>query len=283
MQLGKGSKTDLTGDRYTVAITASGPGNAVDIAAVLLGADGRVRGDDDFVFFNNPESGGVALVSDAVISVDLAAVPADVHRVLVTASTESQGTTFAAVAGLSVDIATPGQQSTFVPSGLSTETVLQVVAFYRRGVGWRLDAVGGQGYSEGLAKFATEHGITVDDPGPDGSPPDVQSPAPVAHAPGPIDFEKVRVSLTKDSADKTARIDLRKSQGDPNWVLTVGLEWDGRGARYDRRDNVKRYGGRRSRRLLLLPERGDEQVRRHQRREQTSRQPRRVAVHAPLR
>lgn len=240
MQLGKGSKTDLTGDRYTVAITASGPGNAVDIAAVLLGADGRVRGDDDFVFFNNPESGGVALVSDAVISVDLAAVPADVHRVLVTASTESQGTTFAAVAGLSVDIATPGQQSTFVPSGLSTETVLQVVAFYRRGAGWRLDAVG-QGYSEGLAKFATEHGITVDDPGPDGSP-DVPSPAPMAHAPGSIDFEKVRVSLTKDSADKTARIDLRKSQGDPNWVLTVGLEWDGRGARYDRRDNVKRYG-----------------------------------------
>ncbi|WP_137724525.1 TerD family protein [Prescottella subtropica] len=237
MELVKGSKTDLTGDRYTVAITATAAANAVDIAAVLLGADGRVRSDDDFVFFNNPKADGVTLASDAAITVDLGSVPADVHRVLVTASTEAQGTTFQAVPGLSVDLTAPGQQSTFVPPGLSVETVLQVVAFYRRGAGWRLDAIG-QGYSEGLAAFATEHGITVDDPGTTESPA-VAAPVPAA---APISFAKVQVSLTKDSADKTARIDLRKSQGDPNWVLTVGLEWDGRGVKYDRNGNVKRYG-----------------------------------------
>ncbi|MDV6286646.1 hypothetical protein [Rhodococcus jostii] len=48
--------------------------------------------------------------------------------------------------------------------------------------------------------------------------------------------------MSKDSATKTARIDLRKSQGDPNWVLTVGLEWDGRGAHYDAYGRVTRYG-----------------------------------------
>ncbi|WP_213570960.1 hypothetical protein [Rhodococcus sp. USK13] len=58
----------------------------------------------------------------------------------------------------------------------------------------------------------------------------------------PISFEKVKVTLSKDSATKTARIDLRKSQGDPNWVLTVGLEWDGRGAHYDAYGRVTRYG-----------------------------------------
>lgn len=237
MHVAKGSKTDLTGDRYTVAIAASA--DVVDLAAVLLGADGRVRGDDDFVFFNNPKAGGVTVVTDSTITVDLGSVPLDVHRIVVTASTEAQGTTFHAVPGLSVEVTAPGQRLTFVLPDLTVETVLQVVAFYRRGSGWRLDAIG-QGYHEGLATFATEHGITVDDPSAAPDPVDpIPTPSP---SPAPISVEKVRISLTKDSPDATARIDLRKSQGDPNWVLTVGLEWDGRGATYHRDGTVKRYG-----------------------------------------
>ncbi|NKT14153.1 stress protein [Rhodococcus hoagii] len=234
----KGSKTDLGDLRYTVGIATASAVNDVDIAAVLLGIDGKVRSDDDFVFFNNPKADGVVLVSDNEIAVDLGSVPADVHRVLVTASTEAQGQAFGDVPGLSVDIASPGQKLAFTPPGLTAETVLQVVAFYRRGAGWKLDAIG-QGYGEGLAKFATEHGIAVDDPGTDTAAPPAPTPTPAS---APISFEKVKISLTKDSASKTARIDLRKSQGDPNWVLTVGLEWDGRDAKYDRHGNVKRYG-----------------------------------------
>ena len=256
MQLLKGSKTDLTDIRYTVGIATTSDVNAVDIAAVLLGADGKVRSDDDFVFFNNPKAGGVALISDNEIAVDLGSVPANVHRVLVTASTETQGKIFGDVPGLSVDIVSTGQRLAFTPPGLSVETVLQVVAFYRRGAGWKLDTIG-QGYGEGLAKFAIEHGIVVDDSGADStatvSTQPSSAPAPVhtpqlppvsVQAPGrtPISFEKVKISLTKDSASKTAQIDLRKSQGDPNWVLTVGLEWDGRGATYDHHGNVERYG-----------------------------------------
>ncbi|MFI6432854.1 TerD family protein [Rhodococcus oryzae] len=263
MQVSKGSKTDLTDGRYTVGITTASAVNGVDIAAVLLGSDDRVRSDNDFVFFNNPKADGVVLVSDTEISVDLDTVPADVHRVLITGSTEAQGTAFRDVPRLSVDIGGPSQQLTFIPPGLSVETVLQVVAFYRRGTGWKLDAIG-QGYGEGLAKFATEHGIAVDDPGTDDpatvttppapAPTPATTPAPTVAptrptpapaappAASPINFEKVRISLTKDSANKTARIDLRKSQGDPSWVLTVGLEWDGRGAKYDRHGDVKHYG-----------------------------------------
>lgn len=233
MNLSKGSKTDLTGDRYTVAVTASTQVNALDMAAVLLDATGRVRDDADFVFFNNPAAAGVALTSNTSITVDLTAVPADIQRVVVTASTEAQALTFAAVAGPTVDVTAPGQSLTFAPPGLGTETVVQLVAFYRRGSGWKLDAIG-QGYRDGLAAFATEHGITVDDPGQEPTPP------PVAAA--PVSLDKVRISLTKDSADKTARIDLRKSQGSPDWVLTVGLEWDGRGAEYAADGTVTRYG-----------------------------------------
>lgn len=259
MHLSKGSKNDLVNNQYDISVAVPTSANTVDLAAVLLGANGQVRTDDDFVFFNNPKASGVTLLSDTSLSVDLGSVPADVDRVLITASTEAQGKRFQDVPGLSVEIRGASQQLSFTPPGLTVETVLQVVAFYRRGAGWRLDAIG-QGYGEGLAKFATEHGIAVDDPGaadaaPGGSPVATAAPvsmpttpaiAPVpsqpASASAPISFEKVKISLTKDSANKTARIDLRKSQGDPNWVLTVGLEWDGRGAKYDRHGNVKRYG-----------------------------------------
>ncbi|KXX62831.1 TerD family protein [Rhodococcus sp. LB1] len=283
----KGSKTDLTDDRYTVRIATPGPSGTVDIAAVLLTSHGKVRDDDDFIFFNNPKASGVTLLSEETIAIALHALPAEIDRVVVTASTEAQGKQFCDVPTLAVDIRGTDQALTFTPEGLTSETVLQVVALYRRGSAWRLDAIG-QGYSRGLAAFATEHGIDVESPNT--SPPSIEAldttaaaaappsenpaitaakgvfaaakdafvaakaavatptapatPAPHPHpdaAPG-ISFEKVKVTLTKDSPNQTARIDLRKSQGDPKWVLTVGLEWDGRGATYDRKGNVAKYG-----------------------------------------
>jgi len=55
------------------------------------------------------------------------------------------------------------QEIRFIPPGLSVESVLQVVAFYRRDGAWKLDAFG-QGYRDGLAAFAATHGIDVEDP-----------------------------------------------------------------------------------------------------------------------
>jgi tellurite resistance protein TerA len=236
VEIAKGSKTALTDPRYVVSL-ATPPSGAglVDLTAVLLGADGRVRSDEDLVFFNNPRRDGVALVSAASVEIDLAAVPAEVERVLVTGSTEAQGARFGDVGGVTATVAGPSQTLVFAPGGLTTETVLQVVALYRRGGGWRLDAIG-QGYSEGLAAFAEEHGIDVDEsPAP-------AEPLPAPAATAPVRMEKVSISLTKDSPDRTARIDLRKSGGEPGWVLTVALEWDGRGAEYDRDGRCTRYG-----------------------------------------
>jgi tellurite resistance protein TerA len=235
-QISKGSKTALAGARYVVEVS-TGPGGAgtVDVTAVLLGEDGKVRGDEDLVFYNNPSHGGVELDESGAITVDLARVPADVDRVLVAGSTEAQGARFADVPDLGVVVRGDGETLEFAPPGLAAETVLQMVAFYRRGGGWKLDAIG-QGYDQGLAAFAVDHGIDVaDEPAPAAAPPP-SAPAPT------VSMEKVSVVLTKDSPDKVARIDLRKSRGEPGWVLTVGLEWDGRGAKYDRDGNVTTYG-----------------------------------------
>ncbi|WP_287001229.1 TerD family protein, partial [Gordonia sp. UBA7860] len=88
----KGSKTALVDRTYRIRIRSSGP--TIDVSAVLLGANGRVRTDDDFVFFNNPQAPGVRLVSDDEIDVDLGAVAADVDRIVIVGSTEAQGATF---------------------------------------------------------------------------------------------------------------------------------------------------------------------------------------------
>ncbi|MFD5176561.1 TerD family protein [Nocardia sp. NPDC058379] len=247
VEVSKGSKTDLVDGRYMVRIDLDGPPGAVDVSAVLVTAAGRVRSDADFVFFNNPSAPGVRLESDAVVSVDLTAVPPEIERVVIAASTEAQGLRFGEVSGLRVAVAGAGQALNFVPPGLDSETVLQAVALYRRGSGWRLDAIG-QGYSAGLAAFATEHGIVVDDEepaaavAPAGAPakPAAPHPRPAPPSPPAIDLRKVDVVLTKDSPDRRASIDLRK--GDPGYVLTVGLEWDGRGAQYDPSGRVTKFG-----------------------------------------
>src|SRR3954467_7748448 len=81
----------------------------VDASALLLRADGRVGGDDDFVFFNQPRhpSGAVRHVGKAggkdTIEVDLPALPGDVDRVVLAASAD--GGPFGQVGGLRLVVA----------------------------------------------------------------------------------------------------------------------------------------------------------------------------------
>lgn len=249
VNVAKGSKTDLAAQTYTVTVT--GPSVAsVDLMAIALGDDQRVLSDDDFVYFNNPQRPGITLTGAQTIHVALDAIPENVQRVVIAASTEAQGVRFGDIGSIAADLTAPQQNLQFVPEGLSTESVLQLVAMYRRNGRWRLDAIG-QGYDGGLAEFARAFGISVDEPGepavavasPAAAIPTSAAPATsAAMPPAPINMNKVSVVLTKDSANKTATIDLRKSQGDPSWVLTVGLEWDGRNAQYDGHGRVMRYG-----------------------------------------
>ncbi|GAB2964450.1 hypothetical protein GCM10023080_026970 [Streptomyces pseudoechinosporeus] len=44
------------GQSATVSVAGAG----IDISALLLGADGKVRSDDDLVFYNHPHHDGVS-------------------------------------------------------------------------------------------------------------------------------------------------------------------------------------------------------------------------------
>lgn len=193
--LTKGGNAALPTTDVRVEIASSSP---LDIAAILVTIHGKVRTDDDFVFFNQPTGPGVRLVPPSALECTLAAVPPEMDKVVVTGSLDGSGpATFAALRGLSIvvrDARGGAELVRFDPSGLSSETALILVELYRRAGTWKVRAVG-QGYASGLAGIATDFGITVDDPGtseaatqvvqPPVAPPHPQAaPAPYGTPPG---------------------------------------------------------------------------------------------------
>src|SRR5690242_9890061 len=152
----------------------SGPGVPDADASALLLATGRVRSDDDFVFYSQPAhpSGAVrhegkrtaaAGVTDT-LSVDLARVEGAIERIVLAASAD--GGTFGQVPGLYIEVteAVTGRTvARFDSPGATVETAFVLGEFYRRQGAWKFRAVG-QGYSSGLEGLATDYGITVDEP-----------------------------------------------------------------------------------------------------------------------
>ncbi|MFJ1562781.1 TerD family protein [Streptomyces erythrochromogenes] len=149
----------------------------VDASALLVGPDGRVRSDEDFVFYNQPRhpSGAVwrlgkKQIGDAItdaVQADLRTVTPSVDRILVVASAED--VPFERVRDLRILLydatATGGSEPLAyfdVRPETGAETALICGELYRRGDGWKFRALG-EGYSDGLVGLATDHGISVDE------------------------------------------------------------------------------------------------------------------------
>lgn len=149
----------------------------VDASALLVGPDGRVRSDEDFVFYNQPRhpSGAVwrlgkKQIGDAItdaVQADLRTVTSTVDRILVVASAED--VPFERVHDLRILLydatATGGSEPLAyfdVRPETGAETALICGELYRRGEGWKFRALG-EGYSDGLVGLATDHGISVDE------------------------------------------------------------------------------------------------------------------------
>ncbi|MET8808391.1 TerD family protein [Streptomyces sp. NPDC004546] len=176
----------------------AGPGVPDADASALLLTTGKVRSDEDFVFYNQPAhpSGAVrhegkrtaaAGVTDT-LSVDLARVEGAIERIVLAASAD--GGTFGQVPDLYIEVtdAVSGQAvARFDSPGATMETAFVLGEFYRRQGGWKFRAVG-QGYSSGLEGLATDFGITVDEPqhaAPPAAPRPATPPPPTAPAPVP--------------------------------------------------------------------------------------------------
>jgi stress response protein SCP2 len=163
--------------RLQAVIRWSDPDGAadVDVAALLLGHDGRARSDEDFVFYNAPTGGGGAVrllgkrsqdeFAEDRVSVDLEALPAEVATVVLVASLDaSDGVGFSDVGDLSLDLFDGAGESRvrFDVPDAGAETAMVLGELYLRGEHWKFRAVG-QGWDTGLAGLATDYGIKVAD------------------------------------------------------------------------------------------------------------------------
>ena len=186
--ISKGANLPIQATAVRVELSWTGGAGVpdVDASALLLRDDGKVSGDDDFVFFNQPQhpSGAVRHVGKSgttdVIEVDLGNVPTQVDRVVLAASAD--GGTFGAVPNLRLNVSdlAGGTQLVEFPMTATDETAFVTGELYRRAGQWKFRAVG-QGYSSGLAGLATEYGISVDDAPP---PAPIQQSAPQPTDPG---------------------------------------------------------------------------------------------------
>ncbi|WP_405504673.1 TerD family protein [Streptomyces anulatus] len=159
----KGANVPIETGSTEVRIIANGA--PVDVSAVLLTSSGRVRSDDDLVFFNHPAQDGVR-ISGGTVSAELDQIPKTVSSIAVVISIDSEAqpdAVFGPDAMWDAEIIQPtGTRLFFTPEAFSgRETVVVAVELYRRADEWRARAVG-QGYDTGLASLATDYGITIE-------------------------------------------------------------------------------------------------------------------------
>lgn len=229
MTLTKGGNAPLSGERVRVVVVT---GAALDVSALLCTEAGKVRSDEDMVFYNQPTGPGVSYSPDGV-EVVFAAVPAAIDKVVVTASLDGSGpATFGRAGPVRVLVQAAGRTEAlveFTAEGLTTETALVCAEVYRRQGGWKVRAVG-QGYASGLAGIATDFGITVDDvpamstaaaPTAPAVPSYTRPSATRPSATAPVNLDKGRVSLTKRQT-----VSLTKTGAAPLSRVTMGLGWD---------------------------------------------------------
>ncbi|WP_030988474.1 TerD family protein [Streptomyces sp. NRRL S-1813] len=271
-----GSNLPLSAVRVAVDVTAP---VRLDVSGLLLAANGKVRSDDDFVFYNQPSGPGVTHSAAAgggdTITVDTAAVPDGIEKIVVTASPDAPGATFAGTEPTgTVRNADDGSViATFTPPQLGSETALVVVEIYRRNGAWKVRAVG-QGYANGLAGIATDFGVSVEEPaapaavpqappappapagqwGPPAGAPSPVAPPPAAAPPAPaapaaaaapapgsgkINLDKGRVSLQKNQT-----VSLVKGGSPLLSSVKMGLGWEPafRGKSIDLDASVIAYG-----------------------------------------
>jgi len=170
MDLVKGQRLALAPDvaNLPLSVAISAPGVALDLVSFGVDDAGKLANDAWMVFFNQPESpvGGVKVAShgqDAPGFVfDLARVPLDIARVVITASIDGPG----AMAQLqdsclrlfnaSGDVA----RFAFTGKDFATEKSLMLGELYRRDGTWRFLA-NGQGFGGGLDALVRHFGADV--------------------------------------------------------------------------------------------------------------------------
>ncbi|MGH2316670.1 TerD family protein [Planococcus sp. 4-30] len=188
INLSKGQKIDLTKTNpgLTKVVVGlgwdtnkySGGGDFdLDASVFLVGENGKSRGPEDFIFYNNLVGAGGAVThtgdnltgegegDDEQVIVDLPNVPADVHKISFTVTiheADSRGQNFGQVSNAFIRIVNENSNEELIRYDLgedfSIETALVVGELYRHGNEWKFNAIG-SGYQGGLAALVNDYGL----------------------------------------------------------------------------------------------------------------------------
>ena len=156
----------------------------LDASAFMLGKNGKVRKDEDFIFYGNlqSEDGGVTHTGDnrtgdgegddEVIYLDFSKIPADVEKIAITVTiyeAQERHQNFGQVANAYVRVARRSSEDDAVGveelrydlgEDFSIETALVVCEIYRNNGNWKFNAVGA-GYQGGLYALCKAYGVNV--------------------------------------------------------------------------------------------------------------------------
>ncbi|MBK8964853.1 MAG: TerD family protein [Candidatus Competibacteraceae bacterium] len=151
----------------------------LDASAFLLDANGKVRPDADFIFYNQLKSTcgsvqhtgdnrtGAGEGDDEALMVDLSRVPAEVHKITFTVTihdADQRKQNFGQVQNAFIRLVNAETNAEVARYDLgedaSTETAMIFGEIYRHGSEWKFGAVG-QGYAGGLAAMCRQYGVNI--------------------------------------------------------------------------------------------------------------------------
>ena len=241
MELSKGANTPLPSGAVTLTIRWSGLADGVedvDVSAFLLGEDGRVRGDEDMVFYGQRASadGAVSIETlstggTTVLKIDPARLAGGLARVAIAATLTANGKRpFSAVGALSLDVdGAAGPVATFaLDTAGAGEAAMILGEVYRRGDAWKFRAVG-QGFDGGLQPLAEHYGVTIaeSEPAvPPPSPPPAPASAGSASGAGDAGGPPSSVNLSKVSLSKASPTISLEKKGGTLGEIKVNLNWN---------------------------------------------------------
>ncbi|WP_120430060.1 TerD family protein [Acinetobacter baylyi] len=178
------SKTDPNLVRILIGLgwderATDGAAFDLDASAFLLTATGKVRGDHDFIFYNQLKSqdnsvehtgdnrSGQGDGDDETLLVDLSKVSPEIEKVAITVTihdAQARGQNFGQIANAFIRVVNQDTNVEVVRFDLaedySTETAMVFGEVYRHNGEWKFKAVG-QGYSGGLAAMCQQYAIQI--------------------------------------------------------------------------------------------------------------------------
>ena len=184
VSLDKGTTMALVGLGWDTNRYDGGYDFDLDACAFMLGENGKVRKDEDFIFYGNLEAAdgsvrhtgdnltGAGDGDDEVIILNLAKVPADVKKIAITVTiydAPARHQNFGQVSNAYVRVAKMTGENDMVGieelrfdlmEEFSIETAIVVCEIYRHGNDWKFNAVGA-GYSGGLEALCRAYGVNV--------------------------------------------------------------------------------------------------------------------------